>query len=70
LKPVVAGSSSLNASFFEVGLIDTMIVDIEPVIFSPGCLFAGQGIIECRLRLDKVVEYGEDCVQIQYSVIK
>lgn len=67
---LVAGGATLNAAFLQSGLVDTLVLDVEPRLLGSGLrLFAGE-VPERDLRLDEVRNLSDQSVQLRYSVVK
>ncbi|NTV55278.1 MAG: dihydrofolate reductase [Candidatus Moranbacteria bacterium] len=67
---LLAGGATLNAAFLKSGLVDTLVLDVEPRVLGSGLrLFSGE-ISERGLRLDEVRKLSGQSVQLRYSVVK
>ena len=69
-KALVGGGGKLNASFMRDGLIDEIILDIEPQIFGKGVKLFADGAFEARLRLLRTKPLSRDAIQVRYEVIR
>ncbi len=67
-KVLLVGGSTLNSAFLKRGLINEIIVNIEPYILGRGIpIFAGSGF-ERRLKLIKVIKLKRGIIQLNYKV--
>lgn len=67
----VGGGSSLNASFLKEGLVDELIIDIEPMLLGSGKpLFAPLKDTSIPLELLKVKKLTSQEVQLHYKIHK
>ena len=69
-KIIVAGGGMMDAAFFEADLIDEIYLDIEPAILSEGIPLLNGGKVEKKLKFLGSKKFGEDEIQLHYSVIK
>lgn len=65
---LVTGGASVNTSFMEQGLIDEIILDIEPHLLGEGLSLFAEGSFGADLNLEEVRELEEDIVQLRYSL--
>ncbi|NTW89988.1 MAG: dihydrofolate reductase [Candidatus Moranbacteria bacterium] len=69
-EALIAGGATLNASFLKAGLVDRLVLDVEPRLLGSGFrLFSGE-VPERDLRLDEVRNLSDQSVQLRYSVVK
>lgn len=69
-EALIGGGSRSNASFMEEGLIDEIILDVEPLLFGRGIrLFADTPFRE-ELELKAVIRLSDQTVQLHYRVKK
>gem|GEM_PF-120724 len=66
----VAGGGILNGSFIKEGLVDEIILDIEPVLFGKGIPLFGNIDCEANLKLLDVKKISENELQVRYKVVK
>jgi dihydrofolate reductase len=67
---LLAGGATLNAAFLKSGLVDTLVLDVEPRLLGSGLrLFAGE-VPERDLQLNEVRNLSEQSIQLRYSVVK
>lgn len=65
----VIGGSTIYTLFMEAGLIDTLYLTIEPLVFGQGLtLFNSE--LDARLKLRKVRKLGDEALVLEYQVIK
>lgn len=67
---LVGGGAQINALFMESGLIDEIIIDMEPVIFGKGISLFGDVTLDGHLKLLEFKKLGEGTVQLHYEVCK
>jgi riboflavin biosynthesis pyrimidine reductase len=67
---LLAGGSQLNAGFARSGLIDEVIVAIEPVIVSPGIPLLSGDAPDLRLDLLDVDQSHHPTLRLRYRVLK
>ncbi|HVT75126.1 MAG TPA: dihydrofolate reductase family protein [Candidatus Paceibacterota bacterium] len=66
---VVCGGSSVYTSFMKAGLVDTLYLTLEPVVFGKGIpLFAEA--VDLNLELREARPIGDGAVVLEYSVAK
>lgn len=65
---VVAGGATLNASFMKAGLINEIVLDVEPNLFAEGIrLFEGKNF-EAKLKLLEVKKFSPNELTLRYKV--
>jgi dihydrofolate reductase len=68
-KAILGGGAFINGMFLEAGLIDEVIITIEPKIFGEGIsLFRGD--FDLNLKLENIERINDDSVVLKYKVIK
>ena len=66
---VIAGGAQIYTMFMQSGLVDTLYLTIEPIIFGSGInLFNAE--IEYNLQLESEKKLNDDTILLEYSVIK
>jgi dihydrofolate reductase len=66
---ILGGGAYLNGLFLKKGLIDEVIVTVEPKIFGDGLsLFSGD--FEVNLKFLEMEEINEDSIVLKYKIIK
>ncbi|HYC34657.1 MAG TPA: dihydrofolate reductase [Candidatus Paceibacterota bacterium] len=67
---VVAGGGITNAAFLSENLVDEIVLDVEPVMFSKGLPLAYGKDFDKKLKLLKTKPVGESGIQLHYEVVK
>ncbi|MBI2623464.1 MAG: dihydrofolate reductase [Candidatus Liptonbacteria bacterium] len=67
---VVGGGGTLNAGFLKGGLIDELILDVEPLIFGKGIKLFKDTDMEARLELLETRALSKNTVRLRYKVVK
>ncbi len=67
---ILGGGASVNASFLEAGLVDEILITVEPKVFGRGMNFTEGKDLDLNLKLLEVNELGEEAVQLRYQIIK
>jgi dihydrofolate reductase len=65
---IVTGGANANSSFMEKGLVDELILNIEPYVLGKGIDLFAEKDIEQEMKLEKVRELEKDIVQLRYSL--
>lgn len=65
---LVTGGASVNKSFMEQGLVNEIILDIEPYVLGEGLNLFAEESFETELELEEVRELEENIVQLRYIV--
>lgn len=66
---ILGGGANTNAKFLEAGLVDELLITVEPKIFGSGVdLFAGS--FDVDLELLNVSKLNKNTIQLRYRVIK
>ena len=68
-KVILTGGSKNNSSFAKEGLIDEIIVDVEPALLGKGIPLFDSEVFEARLKLKKLKKVSDSLVQLHYTVI-
>ena len=69
-KACVAGGGINNANFMKQGLIDEILVDVEPTIFGKGIKLFADADFDLKLKLLKVKKLSKNELQLHYKVLK
>lgn len=69
-KVGIIGGGKLNASIAKLGVVDEVILDIEPVTFGVGKQLFGNNPISLQLKLLSTKQVGSSTIQNRYEVIK
>lgn len=67
---VVGGGSKCNAAFLKAGLIDEMVIDIEPFVFGDGIPLFSEVKAEAKFGLVKIGKLSKNTVRLIYKVQK
>lgn len=67
---ILTGGSRLNSSFSKKGLIDEVILNVEPVVLGKGIPLFAEDEFEARLDLLGVKRLDEGLVQLHYKVLR
>ncbi len=67
---VVGGGGTLNAGFLKEGLIDEIILDIEPLIFGKGIKLFKDTDAEAKLELVETSKLSANTIHLRYKVKK
>jgi dihydrofolate reductase len=67
---VISGGTATNTAFLDAGLIDEIILDIEPIIFGEGLPLFSQKSREGNMQLLGVEKLDKNAVRLRYSVIR
>ena len=67
---VLTGGSTLNSSFAKLGLIDEVILNVEPVIEGKGIPLFKPENFELKLELIEMKQSKGKTIQLQYKVVK
>ena len=69
-KVGIIGGGELNASIAKLGVVDEVILDIEPITFGGGKQLFGNNPISLQLKLLGTKQIGSSTIQNHYKVIK
>jgi dihydrofolate reductase len=69
-KMLLTGGGQLNNSFMRSGLVDEIILNLEPVMLGSGIKLFGDQDFHARLRLVNAKQITRDIVQLHYKVVK
>ena len=69
-KVIVGGGTQCNAAFLKAGLVDEIILDIEPMLFGHGLPLLFQCALEVPLELIETKKLSENELQVHYRVVK
>ncbi len=65
---VIGGGSQIYTMFMEKGLVDTLYLSVEPVIFGKGLTLFNKEL-DIKLELEKELKLGEKTILLEYTVI-
>ncbi|HQB76662.1 MAG TPA: dihydrofolate reductase family protein [bacterium] len=69
-KAILGGGAYTNKSFWELGLIDELILTIEPVIFGKGLTLFTDNDFETKLKLIETRALNNQTLRLHYQVLK
>lgn len=69
-RVMVGGGGMANTSFMKEGLIDEIILDVEPMIFGKGITLFEDEDFEAHLELIETKKLSDSTIRLQYSVKK
>ena len=69
-EAIIGGGGELNASFLKEGLIDEMIIDVEPMVFGKGIPLFAPGDFDATLKLLSTQKLNANTVRLRYQVIR
>lgn len=67
---ILGGGARTNAMFLEAGMVDEILITIEPKIFGVGMNFTEGQDLDLNLELLESKELGDDAIQLRYKIIK
>lgn len=67
---VLGGGPYTNASFLKAGLVDELLITVEPKLFGNGMTFAKGQDLDLNLELIDSVPLGDNALQLRYKVKK
>lgn len=67
---IVTGGSGLNTSFAKAGLIDEIILNIEPVVIGKGIPLFAPEEFDLKLELQETKTISDNIIQVNYKVEK
>jgi len=67
---ILGGGASTNAAFLKAGLVDEIIITVEPKVFGRGINFTEGQDLDMQLELLENKSIGDDCVLLRYKVLK
>lgn len=67
---ILGGGARTNASFLKAGLVDEILITVEPKIFGMGLNFTEGTDLDLNLELLENNSIGDNAVQLRYRVIK
>jgi len=67
---ILGGGARTNSLFLKAGLVDELLITIEPKIFGTGIKFTEGQELDLNLKLVEAKEIGDNAVQLRYKVIK
>jgi len=67
---ILGGGPYTNASFLKAGLVDEMLITVEPRLFGNGMTFAKGEDLDIKLEFINATPLGDSALQIRYKIIK
>lgn len=67
---LLTGGSKLNTAFMKSGLVDEIVLNIEPAVVGKGISLFSEGKFEFRLKLNKIKRLSSGIIQLNYKVKK
>jgi len=67
---ILGGGAKTNGAFLKAGLVDEILITVEPKIFGRGLNFTEGEDLDMDLELIESIEIGDHAVQLRYKVIK
>ena len=67
---ILGGGARTNSFFLKAGLVDEILITIEPRIFGQGLNFTEGEDLDLELELLKIKEIGDNAIQLRYKIIK
>jgi len=67
---ILGGGAGTNAAFLTAGLVDEILITVEPKVFGRGLNFTEGQNLDIDLKLIEVKEIGDNAVQLRYKIIK
>jgi dihydrofolate reductase len=69
-KLLLSGGGELNSSFMKAGLVDEIILNVEPAMLGRGIKLFGEQDFQAKLSLLNVKQLSNDIVQLHYKVVR
>jgi len=66
---LLTGGSNINTSFAKLGLIDEVLININPSIIGKGISLFSPEEFDIPLKLISILNLGDDIVQLRYKVL-
>jgi len=67
---ILGGGARTNAMFLKAGLVDEILITVEPKLFGVGLNFTEGEELDLDLELIESKELGDGAVQLRYKVVK
>lgn len=67
---ILGGGARTNSFFLKAGLVDEILITVEPKIFGIGMNFTEGEELDLNLKLIECNEIGDEAVQLRYEIIK
>lgn len=69
-KVLLTGGGRLNSAFMKEGLVDELIINLEPCVLGKGVRIFSEGEFESKLKLIETKKLSSGIVQLHYLVIR
>ena len=69
-RVVLTGGSTLNSSFAKLGLIDEIVLSVEPVVVGQGIPLFKSDLFDLKLELVSIAKINQNLIQLHYRVVK
>jgi dihydrofolate reductase len=69
-RVLLIGGGNVNSSFMRIGLVNEIIINIEPFILGKGIRIFSEENFESKLKLLKLTKLKSGIVQLHYKIIK
>lgn len=66
---ILGGGARTNAAFLKAGLVDEILITVEPKVFGVGINFTEGEELDLNLELIEAKEIGDNAVQLRYKVL-
>lgn len=67
---ILGGGARTNSFFLKAGLVDEILITVEPKIFGVGLNFTEGEDLDLNLKLIESKEIGDNAVQLRYEILK
>jgi len=67
---ILGGGAKTNGMFLQAGLVDEILITVEPKIFGQGMNFTEGEDLDLNLELIEAKKIGDNAVQLKYKVLK
>ncbi len=67
---ILGGGAKTNASFLKAGLVDEILITVEPRLFGVGINFTEGAELNTELELIEAKEIGDNAIQLRYKIKK
>ena len=67
---ILGGGPYTNASFLKAGLVDEILITVEPRLFGNGMTFAKGEDLDAQLEFISATPLGDNALQVHYKIIK
>ena len=67
-RPFIGGGGEIASAFMKKGLIEKLIIDVEPLVFGKGIKIFADGDFEVKLELLETRKLSKNTIQLWYKV--